>query len=161
MTIRLFTGSALDELAAKAAASSRGRAHLNVHASPSDLVQRFFVVAMRETYIRPHRHHTKSELALVLRGGFDVVTFDDHGVVTGRYSIGTGSDNMGYESAAATWHTLIAHTNGSAFLEIKEGPYDPAVAAEFASWAPQEGDPAVPAFLTRLRHAQPGERMTG
>jgi cupin fold WbuC family metalloprotein len=154
--MKLFSQGLLDELTAKAAASARLRANHNIHAVPGDVVQRFFVAAQRDTYFRPHRHLTKSELALVLRGNFEVLTFDESGRVTGRHRVGSGTANIGFETPQATWHTLLAVSDGSAFLEIKEGPYDPATAAEFASWAPPEGHESVPAFLQWLREAQPG-----
>ena len=139
--MKLFSATLLDELAAKATASPRGRAHHNVHSSALDIVQRFFVVANRNSYFRPHRHRTKSELALVLRGTFDVLIFEDSGQLLARHTVGNKSALMGYETAAGTWHTLLAHEDGAAFLEIKEGPYDATTASEFAAWAPAEGDP--------------------
>jgi cupin fold WbuC family metalloprotein len=154
--MKLFSQALLNDLTAKASASPRLRAHHNIHASPADLVQRFLVVAQRDSYIRPHRHLTKSELAMVLRGHFDVLTFDTHGGVTGRYRIGPDTADIGFETPPATWHTLLPVTDGATFLEIKEGPYDPATASEFAPWAPAEGDESVPAFQQWLRQAQPG-----
>ena len=159
--MRIFSQSLLDELAAKAAASPRARAHHNIHASAADPLQRFFVVADRRSYFRPHRHHTRAELATVLRGGFDVLTFDDAGCIVARWSVGAGTGNLAIETPPMTWHTLLAHADGSAFLETKQGPYDPVTAAEFAAWAPAEGDAAVPAFLEWLRAAQPGDRYLG
>jgi cupin fold WbuC family metalloprotein len=157
--MKLFSQNLLDELTAKAAASPRLRANHNIHAVPADVVQRFFVAAQRDTYFRPHRHLTKSELALVLRGNFDVLTFDESGRVTGRYRVGSDTANIGFETPRATWHTLLAVNDGSLFLEIKEGPYDPTTAAEFAAWAPPEGHESVPAFLQRLRQAEPGSSV--
>lgn len=84
--------------------------------------------------------------------------FDAHGTVTGRYSVGENTQSMAYETPRATWHTLVADSDGSAFLEVKEGPYDPATAAEFATWAPAEGDPGAPKFLEWVRQAQPGDK---
>ena len=92
----------------------------------------------------------------MLRGYFEVLTFDAAGVVSGRYRVGSDSGNIAYETPRNTWHTVLAGTDGSAFLEIKEGPYDPATAVEFASWAPAEGDDSVPTFQQWLRAAQPG-----
>lgn len=149
--MRLFSGNLLDELAAEAATRPRRRAHHRIHAADTDVVQRFFVSVDRASYIRPHRHLAKSELALVVRGGFDVLTFDDQGHVTARYAVGEGTPNLGFEVPRATWHTLIARVDGSTFLEVKEGPYDPATASEFAPWAPPEGDTASAVFLERLR----------
>jgi|SRR5665213_4592130 len=154
--MKLFSATLLQGLAAKAATSPRGRAHHNVHASSDDPVQRFFVVANRESYFRPHRHRTKSELALVLRGAFDVLTFDEAGCLLARYVVGEGGDHFGYETPRDTWHTLIARTDGATFLEVKEGPYEQMTAAQFASWAPEEGDTRVPQFMQWLRSAEPG-----
>jgi cupin fold WbuC family metalloprotein len=147
----------LDELAAKAAASPRARAHHTIHATPADAVQRFIVVALHDSYFRPHRHATRSELAVVMRGGFDVLTFEPEGRVLARYAVGDGTASMAYETPQGTWHTLVPGTAGGAFLEVKEGPYDPATAAEFATWAPADGDAAAASFLQWLRMAQPGD----
>jgi cupin fold WbuC family metalloprotein len=155
-SMKIFSETLLDELAAKATASPRKRANHNIHTSASDRVQRFFIAADKDTYFRPHRHSSKSELALVLRGRFDVVTFDDAGRVTGRHAVGRGTGGIGFETPTGTWHTVVACADGSAFLEIKEGPYDPATAAEFAPWAPAEGDASVPQFLDWVRQVEPG-----
>jgi cupin fold WbuC family metalloprotein len=154
--MKLFSETLLDELTAKAAASPRLRAHHNIHSSPGEKVQRFFICALKGSYFRPHRHLTKSEMALVLRGQFDILTFDELGTVTARYRVGPGAPDIGFETPHATWHTLLANVDGAAFLEIKEGPYDSATASEFAPWAPAEGDDSVPLFQSWLRAAQPG-----
>jgi cupin fold WbuC family metalloprotein len=155
--VKLLPRALLDELAAAAAASARGRAHHNIHGSAADLVQRFIVVAQRDSYFRPHRHVARTELALVLRGKVEIVTFDEHGRVSARHEVGEGTANMAYETPPATWHTLIPAVNGTAFLEIKQGPYDPATTSEFATWAPAEGTPSVAHFQQWLRSARAGE----
>src|SRR5262249_16712951 len=98
------------------------------------------------------------ELALVLRGRFEVITFDETGRVSARYAVGDETSAIGYETPRTTWHTLIACTDGATFLEVKEGPYDPATAAEFASSAPPEGDARVPRYLDWLRAAKVGDQ---
>jgi cupin fold WbuC family metalloprotein len=155
--MKLLPRALLDELAAKAAMSPRARAHHNIHATPADLVQRFLVVARGDSYFRPHRHAGRSELAVLLRGRVDVLTFDTRGRVNARYSVGEGTDSMAYESPQGVWHTVVPAADGGAFLEIKEGPYDPATATEYAAWAPAEGDARVPQFSAWLRAAQPGD----
>ncbi|HUI61883.1 MAG TPA: WbuC family cupin fold metalloprotein [Steroidobacteraceae bacterium] len=154
--MKLFSRALLDELATRAAGSPRQRAHLNIHGSSEDPVQRFFVAAQRSSYFRPHRHLTRSELAVVLRGRFDILTFDDSGRVTARHEVGEGTPTVAYETPQGTWHTLVSTADGGTFLEIKQGPYDPSSAAEFAPWAPAEGHESAARFLEWLRHAQPG-----
>ena len=155
--LKVVPRALLDRLAAQAAASPRARAHHNIHATPADPVQRFLVVAQADSYFRPHRHESRSELALLVRGGVDVLLFDERGRVLARHAVGEGSDNLAYETPQGVWHTVVPTSGGCAFLEIKEGPYDPATAVHFAAWAPAEGDPAVPRFRAWLRSAQPGE----
>src|SRR5215471_5130469 len=92
--LKLLPRTLLDELAAKAAQSPRARAHYNIHATPADLVQRFLVVARGDSYFRPHRHASRSELAVMLRGRLDVLIFDARGRVTARYGVGEGTDSM-------------------------------------------------------------------
>ncbi len=155
--MKLLPRSLLDELATAAAASPRRRAHHNIHATPQDPVQRFVVVAHGDAYFRPHRHVSRCELALLLRGRVDVLIFDEQGRVTARHRVGEGTDSLAYETPPGTWHTLVPGAQGGAFLEVKEGPYDPATATEFAAWAPAEGDAGVPGFRDWLRAAQPGD----
>jgi cupin fold WbuC family metalloprotein len=159
--IKLISTPLLDELAAKAASSPRRRAHHNLHTSASDSVQRFVVVALRGSYIRPHRHWTRSELVTVIRGQLEMVLFDDGGHVTGRHVAGAGTPNIAYELPEGTLHTLLPLTDGAAFLEVKEGPYDPATAAEFAPWAPEEGSPGVTHFQNWVSKAPVGSRVPG
>ncbi|HKD55646.1 MAG TPA: WbuC family cupin fold metalloprotein [Steroidobacteraceae bacterium] len=155
--MKLLPHALLDELAARAATSPRARAHHNIHATAEDPVQRFVVVARPESYFRPHRHTSRSELALVVRGRVDVLTFDDQGRVTARYAVGEGTESLAYDTPQGTWHTVVPGPDGMAILEVKQGPYDPATSAEFAPWAPAEGDPAVPRFRAWLRAARAGD----
>jgi cupin fold WbuC family metalloprotein len=154
--MRLFEDKLIDDLVAKAAASPRRRAHFNIHGAASDPVQRFIVVAQPDSYFRPHLHRTNAELSTVLRGQFDLVIFDEGGRVIARHGIGEGTGQFAYEAPTGTWHTLVAMNGPFAFLEVKQGPYDPATAVEFASWAPAEGEGTVPHFQQWLREAQVG-----
>ena len=155
--MKLISAKLLDELAAAAAASPRGRTHYNLHGSAADVVQRYLVVANRGSYFRPHRHTTRAELALVVRGALDLLVFDDARRVTSRYAFGAGAGNIAYENGPGIWHTVVVNAEATAFLEVKQGPYDPATASEFADWAPAEGGPAAARFLEWARHAAPGE----
>lgn len=96
----------------------------------------------------------------MIRGRFDLITFNESGVVTARDVVG-GAAGFAYEMPPATWHTLIAQEDAGAFLEVKQGPYDPASAVEFANWAPPEGDASVPDFMQWLRTAPPGAVAPG
>jgi len=159
--MKLISIPLLDELAAKAANSPRRRAHHNLHVSPTDAVQRFVVVAMRDSYIRPHRHWTKSELVIAVRGQFEIVLFDNGAHITARHVLGAGTPTVAYELPEGTLHTLLPLTDGAAILEVKEGPYDPATAAEFAPWAPEEGSAGIAHFQSWVNKAPVGSRVPG
>ena len=159
--MKLIPTAMLEELAARAAASPRLRTNHNLHEAPSDVVQRYFIVATRDSYFRPHRHATKVETALVMRGRLDVLMFDPSGVVVARYAMGEGAPNFGYETPLGTWHSLVLQSANAAFFETKEGPYDPATAVEPAPWAPAEGDAKARAYLDWMRGASAGSRWNG
>jgi hypothetical protein len=63
---------------------------------------------------------------------------------------------MGYETPRGTWHTLVSQAGHALFFEVKEGPYDPTTALEFAPWAPPEGHASVPEFMQWVRSAPAG-----
>src|SRR6185369_5387606 len=119
--MRLFEDSLLDELAAKAAASPRRRAHFNIHGAATDVVQRFLIVAQSDSYFRPHLHRTNAELVIVLRGRRELLTFDQAGHVLARQQVGEGTGQFAYEMPNGTWHTLYASAGPLAFLEVKQG----------------------------------------
>jgi cupin fold WbuC family metalloprotein len=157
--MKLISAQLLEELAAAAAASPRGRTHYNLHASAADLVQRYLVVANRGSYFRPHRHTTRAELALIVRGCLDLIVFDDARRVTARYTFGAGAGNIAYENGPGIWHTVIVQADATTFLEVKQGPYDPATASEFAPWAPAEGEARAARFLEWAGSAVPGDTV--
>lgn len=156
--MKFVTHSLLHDLAVKAAGLPRRRAHYNLHAGPEDPLQRFLVVARGDSYFDPHRHTTRSELATMISGCVDLLTFDDEGRVLERTSIGEGAETIAYETPALVWHTLVPRTEICAFLEVKLGPYDPARSAEVAPWAPGKGGAGSWGFRAWLHHAQPGDR---
>ena len=155
--MKLITSEAIDKLIATAGTNARRRTHHNVHESPADPIQRLFVAAKKDSYFRPHRHMTKTEFAIVIRGAFDLLIFDDQGQVTGRHAVGPETGIIAFEIPAGIWHSWIPTVDDSVFFEVKQGPYDATTAAEFAAWAPEEGSLAVFDFLARLRQAAVGD----
>ncbi len=152
--MKLINQELFDGLIVRAAAAPRRRANHNLHPALDDPVQRLLVAAKLDTYFRPHRHETRWECAVVLQGAFDVITFDDAGVSTGRVRLGGPDGALGFEIEAGVWHSWLPVADNGVFFEVKQGPYDPARGTAFAPWAPPEGDASVPAFLARLRPAR-------
>ncbi len=154
-----ITDTLLEELDRKAQASPRLRTNHNLHEAPEAPIQRLVVKLRQGTYIRPHRHPQRWELGLVLQGRMDLVLFDDQGTLTERITMTPVRGTLAVELPKAQWHSYIAVSDAATFFEVKEGPYDPATAGEFATWAPAEGDPAAGAFLEWMANAAAGERF--
>jgi cupin fold WbuC family metalloprotein len=159
-SMKLITTAILDDLAAQAGASQRLRCNYNVHEQPSDPIQRLFIAACLDSYFRPHRHPGKKEFAIVLRGLFDVITFDHLGRVNQRVSVGPDAEVTGLEIPADVWHTWVPMEDRSLFFEVKPGPYDPATVVEFAGWSPAEGSAEVPAFYEKLLAVRVDEKIS-
>lgn len=157
--MRLIPSGLIDELVKRAGESPRLRINHNVHGDLSDPIQRLFVASRLDSYFRPHRHPVKWEFALVIKGRFDVLTFDDAGRVTERISAGPHADIIGFELPENTWHAWIPMEDESVFFEVKQGPYDARTIAEFAPWSPEEGSEQTGAFMARLRAARVGETV--
>lgn len=143
----------LDQLWRQARESPRKRKNFNFHLRESDPANRLLNAVEPDSYVRPHRHMdpAKDETIIAVRGSFGVVFFDERGTVTKSLLIRAGGETMGVNIPHLIYHTLIALDTASVFFEAKAGPYVPVSMAEFAPWAPAEGDLGSLAYLEKLR----------
>lgn len=148
----------LTELASHAQASPRRRANLNLHPELTDPVQRLAIAMEPDTYVRPHRHPHTWELLYPLHGRFIVLHFDDAGVVIDRAVLGEAAAVL--ETPAGVWHAVLSLDAGGVIFEVKHGPYQAIVDADFAPWSAAEGNAAL--VLNRwYASAQIGDRFPG
>lgn len=160
--LNVISTQRLDELSDSAATTPRRRRNLNVHPVLEDPIQRLFNAMAPGTYVRPHRHARDGcwELMMAVRGAFAILTFDDDDTVLERVDVGSGH---GHAAAAEippyTWHAVVVMAPGTVMFEVKPGPYCPISDKDFATWAPQEGEPDAARFVAWYLHAQPGDRM--
>lgn len=147
-----ISAAMLEELAALAAASPRGRQHHNLHSSFAEPCQRFFNALCRDTYIPPHRHSgpNDEETLLAVRGAFFAILFNDDGHIVEVHACGEGQPYIGSIMPIGQWHTVVPLTD-AVLLEIKAGPFDPSRAKEIAPWAPQESAEDAPGYRDVLR----------
>ena len=129
------------QLKEAALASPRQRARLCAHPDPDDSLHEMIIVLTRDAYIRPHRHHNKSESFHLVEGGLRVFQFDERGEIRGAMTLGPpGSDHPFYcRSAALEFHSVRVKTDFVVFHETTPGPFDPKD-TEYASWAPADDD---------------------
>jgi cupin fold WbuC family metalloprotein len=154
--MKAFDAQYLNDLTGQARNSPRLRQHRNIHQSYQDVCQRLFNAIEPGSYIRPHRHASepREELLIAIRGSMALMSFDDHGAVTGV--LGFGSEKygrnmaVGAEVASNTWHTVVALEPGCVLLEVKAGPFDPNQPKDLAPWAPEEGSAMAQSYLKGL-----------
>jgi cupin fold WbuC family metalloprotein len=149
--MKLIDNHVVSEMMDRALSSDRKRTNFNLHESAEDTIQRYCIAATKESYFRPHRHPGNWELAIVIRGRFEFVVFDEDGTVAETHTVGSHTGKNGFEIEANRWHCWIPLTDEGVFFEVKPGPYDPATAAEFAPWAPEEGSTEAETFVQKLK----------
>lgn len=132
--------------------SPRRRARLCVHPDAGDPLHEMLICLVPGTYVRPHRHASKSESFHIIAGELDVVLFEDDGAI--RDVIRMGPYHSGkaffYRLIEPCFHTVLVHGEHALFHETTNGPFAPAD-TEFAPWAPAEGDGEVKQYIERLQ----------
>ena len=124
------------QISEKAKCSARLRMNYNFHPRLDDPISRMLNAMEPWTYIQPHKHENpdRVEVFIALRGRFVVFTFDDDGNISDHFILDPSKGDFGVEIPAKVYHSLISLEAGSLAYEIKEGPYYPATAKNFATW---------------------------
>lgn len=149
-TVTGFDGALFSELRKKAKASDRKRAHHNLHAELEDPFQRMIVAIEPDSYIRPHFHHSKPEVLACLRGELGALVFDSEGQIQQAMRLVPGD---GCDIPPGNYHSIIALSEGTIFLEAKPGPYVPFSPNDFAEWAPEPETAAATEYMSQYMAA--------
>ena len=145
-----ITTQLIDSVIDQARVSPRMRMNYNFHPELSDPVQRLLNALEPWTYIRPHKHTTKEESFVLLRGTALAVVFNDDGSIRDHAILSQANGILGVEFEENSYHMLTALETGTVVYEIKEGPFVPHTEGSSASWAPQEGTPGAKDFLAKV-----------
>ena len=70
-----------------------------------------------------HRHPTKDESFVILRGKVRVTTHNDDGSIIEDVVLSQESGNYGVDIPKNVWHKLESLESGSVIFECKEGPF--------------------------------------
>ena len=119
----VITNDILDELSAKAKASERLRANLDLRNSPEDLSQRMLNALEPETVMPIHRHKGSSETCVCIRGHFEEYLYDENGNLTETVDMLPEGEVLNIEKGQ--WHSLKCLESGTILLECKDGAYRP------------------------------------
>lgn len=123
--MKIINRSLLDEVSEKAKASPRLRMNYNFHQSLEDKCHRFLNAVEPGTIVEIHRHPTKDETFVLLRGRMVVKTYNDDGSIAEKIELCPEEGNYGVNIAKGVWHKIESLESGSVFLECKEGPFVP------------------------------------
>ena len=113
----------LDSISEKAKVSPRLRMNYNFHQSLDEKCHRFLNAVEPGTIVPVHKHPTKDETFVILRGKVKVTTHSDDGAVIDSVLLCPDNGQYGVNIPKGVWHTLESLEAGSVIFECKEGPF--------------------------------------
>ena len=113
----------LDSVSEKAKVSPRLRMNYNFHLSLDEKCHRFLNAVEPGTIVPIHKHPTKDETFVILRGKVKVTTHSDDGAVIDSVLLCLDNGQYGVNIPKGVWHTLESLETGSVIFECKEGPF--------------------------------------
>ena len=121
--MRIIDEELLNEVSSEAKESPRLRINYNFHQSLEDKCHRFLNAVEPGTVVPIHRHPTKDESFVILRGKVRVTTHNDDGSIIEDVVLSQESGNYGVDIPKGVWHMVEALESGSVIFECKEGPF--------------------------------------
>ena len=103
--------------------SPRLRMNYNFHQSLDDKCHRMLNAVEPGTDIPIHRHPTKDESFVVLRGKVRSTTYNDDGSIIDSVVLNHEDGVYGVDIPKGVWHKLESLEPGSVIFECKEGPF--------------------------------------
>jgi len=113
----------LDVVSSQANDSPRLRMNYNFHQSLDEKCHRFLNAVEPGTDVPIHKHPTKDETFVLLRGRVNVTTHNDDGSIIESVALCPEEGRYGVNIPKGVWHTLEAIEPNSVIFECKEGPF--------------------------------------
>ena len=123
--MKLIDKQLLDDVSRQAQKSDRLSMNYNFHQSLDDKCHRFLNAVEPGTKVEIHRHPTKDESVVLLRGRVRVNTYNDDGIVMESVVLCPEDGLYGVDIPKNVWHNVESLESGSVFFECKEGPFVP------------------------------------
>lgn len=101
----------------------KARLNFNFHQSLNDKCHRMLNAVEPGTEVPIHRHPTKDESFVVLRGKVKVTTYNDDGSVIESVVLCQKEGRYGVDIKKGVWHNLESLEPDSVIFECKEGPF--------------------------------------
>ena len=121
--MKLIDKQLLDDVSRQAQKSDRLRMNYNFHQSLGDKCHRFLNAVEPGTNVEIHRHPTKDESFVLLRGKVRVNTYNDDGTVIESVVLCPEEGLYGVDIPKGVWHKLESLEPNSVIFECKEGPF--------------------------------------
>ncbi len=110
----------LDRVSEQAKESPRFRMNYNFHQSLEDKCHRMLNAVEPGTVVPIHKHPTKDESFVILRGKVRVTTHNDDGSIIEDVVLSQESGNYGVDIPKGVWHMVEALESGGA-LNVRLG----------------------------------------
>lgn len=123
--MKIIDEQLLNEVGAQAKESPRLRMNYNFHQSLDELCHRFINAVEPGTEVPIHKHPTKDETFVILRGKVRVTTHNDDGSIIEEVALCAEEGRYGVNIPRGVWHKLEAIEPGSCIFECKQGPFVP------------------------------------
>ena len=117
--MKLIDTVLLDEVSAQAKVSPRLRMNYNFHQNLEDKCHRFLNAVEPGTMVDIHRHPTKDESFVILRGKVRVTTHNDDGSIIEDVVLSQESGNYGVDISKGVWHMVESLESGSVIFEMQ------------------------------------------
>jgi cupin fold WbuC family metalloprotein len=113
----------LDKVTEQAKGSPRLRKNFNFHQSLDEKCHRFLNAVEPGTEVPIHKHPTKDETFVILRGKVRVTTHNDDGSIIDYVVLCNEEGRYGVNIPKGVWHTIEPLEPNSVIFECKEGPF--------------------------------------
>lgn len=123
--MKVIDNTLLNKVSTEAKESPRLRMNYNFHQSLDDKCHRFLNAVEPGTVVEIHRHPSKDETFVLLRGRVVVYIYNDDGSVLESVELNPNEGRYGVNIPKGVWHKVESLESGSVFFECKEGPFVP------------------------------------
>ena len=121
----LIDDKVLDDLTRRAQNSPRLRMNYNFHHSLDELCHRMLNAVEPGTDVPIHRHPTKDESFVILRGKIRLTTYNDDGSIIESVVLCQEDGIFGVDIPKGVWHKLESLESGSVISNASKGPFVP------------------------------------
>ena len=121
--MKIIDDKLLNSVTEQAKKSQRLRMNYNFHHSLDEKCHRFLNAVEPGTEVPIHKHPTKDETFVILRGKVRVTTHNDDGSIIDDVVLSIESGNYGVDIPKNVWHKVESLEENSVIFECKEGPF--------------------------------------